>query len=250
MPKVISRDRALLHDLAVEIGAQRALADVDTAHQAGADRAEAVLPLHAQHRAGVGVAEVLRADVVRRRESGQVVPDVRRRDVAHRPAHDRGDLALVVQVLAVRRPAERAAVRVERGRRLLEVGRRVESGAAGTRSGATRSSGGCRGSSSARTARGRWPTLRARADRRRAAGRHHRVSPSRRRPRAGCAGSPRADRRARRRVGHRWSARRRGAEKTLCSLVRSPFGLVHGATAPARATSNQTCTWPVPYEFS
>ena len=49
---------------AVHVRAQRRLADVDAADEPGPERAEAVLALHAQHRAGVGVAEVVRADVV------------------------------------------------------------------------------------------------------------------------------------------------------------------------------------------
>ena len=119
-------DRTFLHDLAVDVRAHRLLAHVDAAHDAGADRAEAVLALHAQHRTCVGVAEILRADVVGRRESREVVPHVFARDVAHRLADDRRDLAFVVQVFAVRRAVEQSAMAVERGQRLLEVRRRYQ----------------------------------------------------------------------------------------------------------------------------
>jgi len=47
-------------------------------------------------------------------------------DVLHRAADDRGDLAFVVQVLAVGRSVQRAAVAVERADRLLEEGGRDE----------------------------------------------------------------------------------------------------------------------------
>ena len=119
------------------------------------------------------------------------------RDVAHRPADDRRDLALVVQVLAVRRPAERAAVRVQRGRRLLEVGRRVERRR--LELDASRLVVEMDAEDLRRIARraGRWPRPPARAGRRRAPARHRPASPSRRRPRGGCAGSRGADRRAR-----------------------------------------------------
>ena len=103
-------ERALLHDLAVDVGAQRRLPDVHARHEAGADRAVAVLALDPEHRAGVGLAEVVEADVVGRGEPGQVVPHVVRADVAHGPADDGGDLALVVDELAVGRAVQHAPV--------------------------------------------------------------------------------------------------------------------------------------------
>ena len=66
---------ALLDDLAVQVRAQ-AVAVVGrplvARDDGGADRQEAVLALDAQHRAAVGVAEVVQADVVRRREAVHV----------------------------------------------------------------------------------------------------------------------------------------------------------------------------------
>ena len=70
--------RPLLHDLAVEVRADAEVGRVEVRRdgQAGADRAEAVLALHTQHRAAVGVAEVVQPDVVRRRVAGDVVERV------------------------------------------------------------------------------------------------------------------------------------------------------------------------------
>ena len=100
--------RRLLHDLAVEIGAQRVRRRVELGgrHELGPERQEAVLPLHAQHRAAVGVAEVVQADVVRAGVAGDVVerlvdsgtPFIRR------PIDDR-KLALVVEEPAAARAA-------------------------------------------------------------------------------------------------------------------------------------------------
>ena len=78
-------------------------------HEPGAEGAQGVGALHAQHRAGVGVAEVVQPVVVGDRVAGDVVAGV---VVAHVPAgaaDDDGDLALVVEPLAVRRPHDRAA---------------------------------------------------------------------------------------------------------------------------------------------
>ena len=115
--------RPFLHHLPVEEGAQRRAPYVRSPHDAGADRAEPVHPLDPQHGAGVGAAEVVRAHVVGGREAGQAIPDLGRGDVLHRAAHDGGDLPLVVQPVAVGRPHQRPAVRVERAHRLLEPGR-------------------------------------------------------------------------------------------------------------------------------
>ena len=77
-------DPPFLHDFAVHVGQNRRGARIDAANQAGADRAEAVHALDARHAAGVGVAEVLRADVVRRCEAGDVLPHVVRPHALHR----------------------------------------------------------------------------------------------------------------------------------------------------------------------
>ena len=92
--------RTLLHDLAVAQRPQRRAADVHAGHQARPQRAEAVLALDPQHRAGVGLPEVLLADVVGAGEAGQVVPHVVGADVAHRPPDHGRHLALVVEVAA------------------------------------------------------------------------------------------------------------------------------------------------------
>ena len=89
----------------------------------GPDRAEPVLALHAQHRAAVGVAEVVHAEVVRRRVPGDVVERVLDRHALHPPADHHGDLALVVQVPAAARAHDLVAVSRERRRRLQEVRR-------------------------------------------------------------------------------------------------------------------------------
>src|SRR5262249_54214619 len=119
-------DRSLLHYRAVQVGADGRPAYVDAAHDAGPDRTEAIHPLHAQHRAGVGIAIVVAADVVRGREAGDVVPRLFTSDVAHRLPDDHRDLALVVEVLVCRGPPERAAMGIQRRRGFLEVGRRLE----------------------------------------------------------------------------------------------------------------------------
>ncbi len=119
-------DRILLHDLAVQVGAQGLQSDVDAADQAGPDWAVTVLTFHPQHRTGIGVAKVVQADIVRRHESGNVVPYVVGLDVAHRPGHDDSDLALVVEVLAVGGAIHDPPMGIERRQRLLEVGRRGE----------------------------------------------------------------------------------------------------------------------------
>jgi hypothetical protein len=120
MPHSISGTGILDRD-AVDERADRRLAHVYAAHQPRSEWTEAVLPLHSQHRARVGVAEVVQARVVRGTEPGQVVPHVISAHPSHGPANDRGDLAFVVQELAVRRTDELAAVAVERRRGLHEV---------------------------------------------------------------------------------------------------------------------------------
>ena len=67
--------RTLLDDLAVQVGADLEVGRVELGggHQLRADRAEAVLALDPQHRAAVGVAEVVEADVVGRGVAGDVV---------------------------------------------------------------------------------------------------------------------------------------------------------------------------------
>ena len=91
--------RRLLHDLAVEVGAQGEVGGVELGrrHELGPEREEAVVPLDAQHRAAVGVSEVVHADVVRARVAADVVEHLVDRDALHPPPdHDR-ELALVVE---------------------------------------------------------------------------------------------------------------------------------------------------------
>ena len=95
--------------------------EVPVGDQAGAEGAQRVGALHAQHRPAVGVAEVVQAVVVGHRVAGDVVAGLGVADVAARAADDDGHLALVVQPLAVRRPHHRGAVRVQRADRLVEV---------------------------------------------------------------------------------------------------------------------------------
>ena len=116
---------AVLADLAVDERADPLAAEVPVGDERRADRAQRVAALHAQHRAGVGVAEVVQAEVVADRVAGDVA---RRRlvgrDVAARPADHDHDLALVVQPLAPLGAHDGPAVGVQRRRRLLEVRRR------------------------------------------------------------------------------------------------------------------------------
>ena len=89
----------LLHDLPVQERAQGVVGRVELGggHELGPDRQEAVLALHAQHRAAVGVAEVVQADIVGGRVAGDVVEHLVDRDALHRPPDDHRELALVVQ---------------------------------------------------------------------------------------------------------------------------------------------------------
>ena len=115
----------LLDDLAVEVRAQREVGGVELGRgdELRAERQEAVLALDAQHRAAVGVAEVVQADVVGARVPGDVVERLGLADALQRVAdHDR-ELALVVEEARARGAADIAAVAVERRRRLHEVRR-------------------------------------------------------------------------------------------------------------------------------
>ena len=111
-----------LHNFAVKVRADRLLANVDAAHNAGANRTEAALAFDAQHRARIGISEILRAYIVGRCESGQTFPHFARRDIAHWLADNRGDLPFIIQILAVGRVVEKAAMRVERGRHTFAPG--------------------------------------------------------------------------------------------------------------------------------
>ena len=102
--------RAFLDNLAVDIGPYALLSDIDAAHDAGADRAEAIHPLHAQHRSCIGVAEILGTDVVHRGKAGNVVPHLVAANVAHWLTNDHTDFAFIVEILAVGRAGELAAV--------------------------------------------------------------------------------------------------------------------------------------------
>src|SRR5262249_21429620 len=74
-------DRPLLRDSAIDISAQRGLADIHAADDARSDRAEPVLAFDAQHRAGVRVTKVLAADIVAGREAGDILPRLLAADV-------------------------------------------------------------------------------------------------------------------------------------------------------------------------
>ena len=99
------------------------VAEVPVGDDARTDRAQGVRALDAQHRAGVGVTEVVQAEVVGDRVPGDVRSRLVTGDVsACAPDHDR-DLAFVVEPLAAIRPHHRASMAVERTDRLVEVGR-------------------------------------------------------------------------------------------------------------------------------
>jgi hypothetical protein len=78
-----------------------------------------------RHRGGVGVSEVVQAEVVRDREATDERPGVMRVQVLRSPAdHDR-DLAFVVEEATPRRPYDLAVVRVQGRDRLVEVRRSI-----------------------------------------------------------------------------------------------------------------------------
>ena len=80
----VARGR-LLDDVAVQVGAEREVGRVELGRgdELRAEREEAVLPLDAQHRAAVGVPEVVHADVVRAGVAGDVGERVLERDALH-----------------------------------------------------------------------------------------------------------------------------------------------------------------------
>src|SRR5690606_2661983 len=109
---------AVLDQLAVDVGPQVLAAEVPVGDEAGPKGAERVGALDPEHRARVGVAEVVQAVVVGDGVAGDVRARVGGRDVAAGPADDDRDLALVVEVPAPFRADDRAPVGVERRDRL------------------------------------------------------------------------------------------------------------------------------------
>ena len=122
VPLHLGRRRVLLDD-AVDAGLDALVAEVPAGDQAGADGRERVGALDAEHRAGVGVAEVVQAVVVADGVARDVVACLLRGDVAAGASDDDDDLALVVEPLAALRPHHGALVRVQGGDGLVEVGR-------------------------------------------------------------------------------------------------------------------------------
>ena len=118
-------DSVVLDDGAVEVGAQREVGRVELVgrRQRRADRQEAVLALDAQHRATVGVAEVVHADIVRAGVAGDVRERIVEPDALHSPPDDHRELAFVVEEPGALRHEDRTPVPVERRRRLHEVRR-------------------------------------------------------------------------------------------------------------------------------
>ncbi len=115
----------LLHQVAVQVRADREVGRVEVGggNELGTEREEAVLPLHAEHRPAVCVAEVVHPDVVRARIARDVRQDVVDRHTLHPPPDDDGQLALVVEKPRVLGHPDRPAVAVQRRGRLDEVGR-------------------------------------------------------------------------------------------------------------------------------
>jgi hypothetical protein len=111
------------HHGAVDDRSQGLAPEVPVGDEAGAHRRQGVGALDAQHRAGVGVAEVVQPVVVADRVAGDVVAGLLGRDVAAGSADDDDDLALVVQPPAALGAHDGAAVGVQRGHRLVEVRR-------------------------------------------------------------------------------------------------------------------------------
>ena len=100
---------SLLDLLAVDERAHGQVLGVDVrgVDHDGAERAEAVLALDPQHRAAVGVAEVVDAPVVGDGVSGHVIERVLDGRLRAAPADDDGDLALVVEATGSRAGARR-----------------------------------------------------------------------------------------------------------------------------------------------
>ena len=99
--------RAVLAHVVADQGEHPLVGEVPVGHDARTDRTERVGSLDAQHRAGVGVAKVVQSEVVGDGVAGDVVRGVGVGDVAGRASDDDGDLALEVEVVAVRRVAPR-----------------------------------------------------------------------------------------------------------------------------------------------
>ena len=112
-----------LGQLAVDVRADGEVVRIDFArvHEHGPERAEAVLPLDPEHRAAVGVAEVVNAPVVRDRVAADVGEGLTHRRAETPLADDDGDLALIVQEAAPGRACDRCAVRRDGARRLQEI---------------------------------------------------------------------------------------------------------------------------------
>jgi hypothetical protein len=115
----------LLHEPLVHVRAEGEVGGVELRrrHELGSEREEPVLPLDPQHRAAVGVAEVVHPDVVGARVAGYMVEHLVNRHALHSPTDDDRELALVVEEACALRHPDRSTVAVECRRRLHEVRR-------------------------------------------------------------------------------------------------------------------------------
>ena len=102
----------------------RLVPKVPVVHQTRPDRTERVGALHSQHRARVGVAEVVEPVVVGDGVPPDVITGFAVCDVAADTADHDCDLTLIVQEPAPLRSRHRRTMGVECGRRLVEVRRR------------------------------------------------------------------------------------------------------------------------------
>jgi hypothetical protein len=91
-------------------GGRADAAEVPAGDQTGAERAEGIAALDPQHRPGVGVTEVMQAEVVGDGVTGDIAGRIRGIDVAAGPPDHDGDLALIVEPLAAAWPHNRAPV--------------------------------------------------------------------------------------------------------------------------------------------
>src|SRR5439155_4203969 len=112
-----------LRGRAIDPRLDRLVVEVPVVHEARSEWAQGVRALHTEHRARIGVAEVVEAEVVRDREAADERPDVVRADVLRLPTDHDGDLAFVVEETAPWRPHHFATVRVQRRDRLVEIRR-------------------------------------------------------------------------------------------------------------------------------
>ena len=118
------RSVSRLSDLAIHQSPDVLVVKVPVGHQPRTERAQRVRAFDAQHRAGVGVPEVVQPEVVCDGVSGDVVRGIVLGDVERGASDDDRYLPFEIEVLAPEGSHHISQVGVERRRRLVEVGGR------------------------------------------------------------------------------------------------------------------------------